>query len=321
MAAPKAFVSHSHADKAVAEKVSAAFRRQGVDAWFDKWEIQPGDSLIERIFEVGLKDCAAFVVLLSPDSVASPWVRHELDVAMVRRIEGTVRVIPIVVQPCEIPLALRPLLRVDLTKDFEAGVRRVVDAILGQSEKPPVRMPPPVVQVPGLTTHAARLAVQISGSMDTSSGRPPTIGGAELAKSLEFAPEQLNDAAEELEAIGLVKLHHFLGTAPYSFGLLEATYALALQLKGTNALDYDPEEDILIVAVAIAESDVVTGPQLEEATKLPPSRINNAVQYLDDYGIVRTLATLGTMPFTFAQVTATAATRRFVAERGRISVT
>lgn len=317
MSAPQVFVSHSHADKAVAEKVARAFRAHGIDAWLDKWEIQPGDSLIERIFEVGLKDCAAFVVLLSPESVASSWVRHELDVAMVKRIEGTVRVIPIVVQPCEIPLSLRPLLRVDLTRDFDVGVRRVADAILGHSEKPPVRMPPPVVQVPGLSRHAARLAVQLAGLMETPSGRAPTIRGTELAKAIKLEPEQLNDAAEELEGIGLVKLHHFLGTRPYSFGLLEPTYALALQLKGTTALDYDPEEDILIVAVAIAESDVVTGPQLEDATKLSPSRINNAVQYLDDYGIVRTLATLGTMPFMFAQVMATGATRRFVAKQAR----
>src|SRR5688572_9582899 len=111
---PKAFVSHAHEDKGVAEELARALRARGVVAWLDKWEIQLGDSLIQKIFETGLKDCDVFLVLLSPASARSRWVQEELDVAMIRRIEGATRVVPVVVAPTELPIALRPLLWVDL---------------------------------------------------------------------------------------------------------------------------------------------------------------------------------------------------------------
>ena len=61
----------------------------------------------------GLRDCGVFVVLLSNASVTSAWVRDELDVALIQRIEGTAQVIPVVVEPCEIPTPLKPLLRLE----------------------------------------------------------------------------------------------------------------------------------------------------------------------------------------------------------------
>jgi hypothetical protein len=171
---PKAFVSHSHSDKPTAERLARELRNQGIDAWFDKWEIRPGDSLIQKVFEEGLKECSAFLVLLSPRSVASNWVKHELDVAMVKRLDGAARVIPVMVEQCEIPEALRPLLWVDITQDFDAGVRRIADTVLGRSEKPPVRPQPSGIRVsvPGLTQHAAMMAVFLSGYLDSPGGRP-----------------------------------------------------------------------------------------------------------------------------------------------------
>jgi DNA-binding transcriptional regulator GbsR (MarR family) len=71
--------------------------------------------------------------------------------------------------------------------------------------------------------------------------------------------------------------------------------------------------DIKIVANAIVSQKQVEGSKLAELTKLSASRINAAVQYLEDYALVKVLRVLGTGPFTFKQVEATGATRRFVA--------
>jgi len=57
---PRAFISHSHADKPLAEELARALLDQGVDPWLDRWEIQPGDSLIRKIFDEGLGKCSVF---------------------------------------------------------------------------------------------------------------------------------------------------------------------------------------------------------------------------------------------------------------------
>ncbi|WP_016753959.1 toll/interleukin-1 receptor domain-containing protein [Leptospira santarosai] len=40
--------------------------------------MKSGDSLIDRIFEEGIKDANAFIIVLSKNSVNKPWVRKEL---------------------------------------------------------------------------------------------------------------------------------------------------------------------------------------------------------------------------------------------------
>ena len=77
VAFPRAFVSHAHEDKPVALELAGALRAAGVDAWIDAWEIAAGDSLVDKIYEHGLKDCDVFIVLLSPASLASRWVKDE----------------------------------------------------------------------------------------------------------------------------------------------------------------------------------------------------------------------------------------------------
>jgi hypothetical protein len=114
-----------------------------------------------------------------------------------------------------------------------------------------------------------------------------------------------------------VKLYRPCGTTPFSFGFAQSTYALALQLKETGALPSDPERDIVMVAAAIAAMGSANGPSLQEKTGLPPSRLNNAVAYLDDHGVATVLGALGTAPFGFYQVQATSSTRRFTAQNAR----
>ena len=50
----------------------------GVDVWLDKWEMCAGDSLIDKIFEDGIKNAEIFIIILSKFSVDKPWVREEL---------------------------------------------------------------------------------------------------------------------------------------------------------------------------------------------------------------------------------------------------
>lgn len=128
---PKVFVSHAGEDKTeYAEPLARKLREFGADAWLDKWEIAPGDSLVQKIFYEAMSQTDAVVVILSKTSVVKPWVAKELDVAVVRNIQKLSRVIPVRIDDCEVPEALRDLVWLDWTREggHEGVSKRIVES-------------------------------------------------------------------------------------------------------------------------------------------------------------------------------------------------
>jgi hypothetical protein len=142
---PKVFVSHASEDKErFVIPFATALREKGIDAWVDRWEMRIGDSLVDKIFEEGLKEASAVIIVLSNASVAKPWVREELNVAFVKRMEKGTRIIPIILDNCEVPEALKHLLweTVQDTAKFDSTLDRVVNEIFEKSAKPPLGAAP-----------------------------------------------------------------------------------------------------------------------------------------------------------------------------------
>jgi histidyl-tRNA synthetase len=120
-AAPKVFLSHASEDKErFALNFAEKLRKSGVDVWLDKWEMLPGDSLIDKIFEEGIKNAQAIIVILSKNSVSKAWVKEELNAAVVRKINGSSKIVPVLIDDCEVPEALKSTLweRMDLKKEL-----------------------------------------------------------------------------------------------------------------------------------------------------------------------------------------------------------
>jgi signal transduction histidine kinase len=85
--------------------------------WIDEAEIQIGDSLIRKI-EEGISSTDYLGVVLSPASVASPWVQQEVEVALSKQIGGkAVVVLPFLYQNCDIPPFLSGKLYADFRTD------------------------------------------------------------------------------------------------------------------------------------------------------------------------------------------------------------
>ncbi len=314
---PKAFISYSHADREIAKRITDTLRKEGINVWFDRYEILVNDSLIQKIFQEGLAEADAFIVILSKDSINSKWVQHELDTAMIKRIEGATRVIPVLIDKVDIPEPLKPIKYIDLSQDFDDTIRELQKAIFKVHERPPVGEPPdfvknlePVSGLSGLGTKLGRFLIT-TGKHEI--GNEETLRPAELAEQFSFSPEEMNDAIDELESLGLIETTNFLGTHPYSHGDVTPTYALFLHFK-ENGVEYDPEEDIKAVASTIVADKNVGGHGIAQRTELSPLRINRAVAYLKDYGIAQVFEELGTAPFDFSIVDATGMTRRFVSE-------
>lgn len=97
------FLSHNHADKPFVRRLAADLDNQGIPYWLDEAEIKVGESLIEKI-RAGIDRVDFVAVVLSPDSVASPWVQREVDVAMNQEIMGSrVKVLPLMYRTCDLP--------------------------------------------------------------------------------------------------------------------------------------------------------------------------------------------------------------------------
>src|SRR5262245_28812471 len=70
------FVSYSHVDRTYVEKLAAYLASAGVPVWYD-YETATGDRFA-RVVEQRIDGCAAFVVVMTPASMASKWVDREI---------------------------------------------------------------------------------------------------------------------------------------------------------------------------------------------------------------------------------------------------
>lgn len=309
----KLFISHSHKDRDFAERLARDLVDQGQDVWFDKWEVRPGDSIVSKIFEEGLSNASAFTIVLSKESVRSKWVREELNIATIRRIEDLTRVIPLLKEDVEIPTALRTLHWVDMRSDFSGGVRAILNVLAGASDKPTLGETPAHLQtitepVAGLSRIASTVGLYLLRATDVDEPFLRGVLNKELAESLSFTPTEVNDAVDELESQGLAETNNELGTHPFDFRFVEATYLLFHALS--DFLTYSPRDDVKVVLSAVAALENADGSKLQSHTRLSPGRLNRAVDYIKDNGYAEVLLALGTAPYGFMEVRATRATRQ-----------
>lgn len=125
------FLSHSSKDKFFARKLAETMSSYDVRVWIDEAELKIGDSLVAKISAA--IDKADFVAaILSHNSVRSDWVKKELQLAMTKEIGGRrVRVLPILIERCEIPEFLADKVYADFTDpdDFDGPLSKLLHAI------------------------------------------------------------------------------------------------------------------------------------------------------------------------------------------------
>jgi Tol biopolymer transport system component len=125
---PYFFVSYSRADIADLRRIVTELRKRGVNAWVDTENLIPGSPEWEREIERSIRGAAGIIVLLSPHSNDSQWVRRELSFAE----EIDKRLFPVHIRGDEndsIPLRLAAHQRVDLRSNFSEGLDRLADAL------------------------------------------------------------------------------------------------------------------------------------------------------------------------------------------------
>ncbi len=139
--APKAFISHASEDKErFVLSFAKALLKNKIDAWVDQWEMRLGDSIVDKIFDDGIAQASAVIVILSNFSINKPWVREEMNSAFVQRVNKGTRLIPVILDDCDVPTSLQSLqwIKINDPSSFEEPLQRVISAILGTSDKPPL---------------------------------------------------------------------------------------------------------------------------------------------------------------------------------------
>jgi TIR domain len=252
--APRVFLSHAHEDK---ERFVLGFakrlREAGIDVWLDRWEIYPGDSLVDRIFEEGIKDAQAMIVVLSSNSVNKDWVREELNLGVIRKIEGKCRLIPIVIDDCEIPEALKSTFWqvIGDLEDYDVELERVVMSIYGYRQTPELGPSPAYVSkaietVPGLSL-VDSLVLKVSCEIVVNS-EENQVGTHELiaeVSALDVPEEEAAEAIEMLDRQGYID-----GTRLMPVGL--AFYSITSFGFNKYASTYLPQYDDLVRSVSLA---------------------------------------------------------------------
>nr|DAY29156.1 MAG TPA: TIR domain [Caudoviricetes sp.] len=115
------FVSYSRKDNDFVEKLSRRLVVDRIGVWRDKWEMRPGDSLIEKI-QGGMEESSHLLVVLSKHSVESEWCKSERNAGLTKEINSKkIVVIPILIDDCEIPILFSDKVYADFRGDFEEG--------------------------------------------------------------------------------------------------------------------------------------------------------------------------------------------------------
>ncbi len=188
------FISYSRQDRNTAEQFAVGLAEEGFAVWWDD-AIHSGETF-DEVIEEELRAAKAVVVLWSPRSVTSRWVRAEATLADRRR-----KLSPVIIEPCEKPIIFELTHTVDLShwdgdrsdrgwQVFVKDLRRMTGA--AQPAPAPVSAPP--TASPPFREPARAIPL-------------PTLREPEVADEEEYNPTQAFTRMTEEELIAASAVH------------------------------------------------------------------------------------------------------------------
>lgn len=262
---PRAFISHASEDKPFVINYGQELFKNGIEAWVDEWELNAGDSLIQRILDEGIDRAQAFIAVISRNSVVKPWVREELDAGMVRRIDGQCRLIPVILDDVAVPAPLRHIVWLSVRKlGVDGVIAETVRIVHGRASlsKPPLGSPPKhlsaVVETAvwrGVSDPADQAVLaEIMAELRRSPGaRMTTNAIQERCRAAGIDAATFQESMFSLKRTGLVKADNVLNSTRW--WLLEVAPAAWLDAEAANGVDVDEMERRLLIAIVNDDSN------------------------------------------------------------------
>jgi hypothetical protein len=196
---PDIFISYSREERSAARHFAECFTNEGFAVWWDA-ALRSGETF-DEVIERELRAAKAVVVLWSPRSVASRWVRAEATLA-----DRANKLVPVIIESCSLPIIFELTQAADManwtgdTADnrwqmLVSDLRRLIDP------EGDAATPRPTVQAPAayprpaapaaVPAEVAPKAVPAAKSDDLSA-RLERIGKAQEAELAKPTKEEVN---------------------------------------------------------------------------------------------------------------------------------
>ncbi len=123
------FISYSHKDKKFVNKLAANLVKHKAHVWIDTWELNVGDSIIDKV-QSAIQESSALIIVISKASMESEWCKKELSAGFIKELEEKrVVVLPLLLEDCEMPIFLRGKMYADFRSNFDDGFSKILEAI------------------------------------------------------------------------------------------------------------------------------------------------------------------------------------------------
>ncbi len=130
------FISYSWKDQDKATRIEAALKEDPILAgkisvWRDQNDAKPGDRIAAKILE-GLSNTDYFVLLVSENSNASPWVQREISTAVDLADKKKLTPVPVLLSNVEVPFEFRGLLYIDARSSLTNALNKLLNFLRSQ---------------------------------------------------------------------------------------------------------------------------------------------------------------------------------------------
>lgn len=97
---PRVFISYKSEGRPFVEVLDDDLRGAQIDVWLDVREIQPGESILKKLFVSGIPTCDVFVAYITSDYLTSKWTTEELETALTHILNNG-RITPFLIVDCD----------------------------------------------------------------------------------------------------------------------------------------------------------------------------------------------------------------------------
>lgn len=246
---PRLFISHATADRKFVEcELLGLLRALGFDPWFAEEDIQTTDQW-ERSILGALKSSKWLVLVMSPRSALSEWVKDEISWA-IDELPG--KIIPILIEDCELRdfhIRIPRLQYLDFRQNLREAREELVKLLVDEEYKPYVRdigLPDPL------------------RDLRQKFWKPMIDNGLQivLGRFTEFSQFEQSGFLGAGDAVAMTEIQTFLGTIGIS----------GVPISYADRLDGDALKTNLIL---------LGGPDANVLTKETVSRVDSTLKFGD----------------------------------------
>lgn len=245
---PDIFLSYNREDQASARRFAEAFGAEGFEVWWDV-TLRSGEAY-DEVTENALRTAKAVVVLWSPRSALSRWVRAEATLA-----DRNKTLIPVTIEPCERPIMFELIQTAELSHWRGEPEDQVWRELLADVRQFVARDGVPVATTPAPGASTAKSARPKRGGVPSLAILPFTNRSG-LTEDDVFAFGMVEDIIDAMSQGVEVRVVSSSATARFRLGAMPDLDAMARELGVRYVLEGNVRRsgDILRVTTQLVEA-------------------------------------------------------------------